>query len=56
MLSRVPVVCDCFVQSTEQVVKEDAAGLAVNVVSVASFPELLQVIGILHNLLKRKGN
>lgn len=54
ILSSVPVVCDGFFQPTEQIVKEDAAGLAVNIVSVASFPELLQVIGILHNLLKKK--
>lgn len=54
ILSSVPVVCDGFFQPTEQIVKEDAAGLAVNIVSVASFPELLQVIGVLHNLLKKE--
>lgn len=34
--------------------KEDAAGLAVNIVSIASFPELLQVVCVLHNLSKSK--
>lgn len=54
--SSVPVVRDCFFQPAEQIVEEDAAGLAVYIVSVASFPELLQVIGVLHDLLRKKKN
>lgn len=43
---------DSFVQSTEHVVEENAARFTVNIVTIASFPELLQVICILQNLLK----
>lgn len=42
-----PVLAGGLIQSTEHIVKEDAARLAVDIVTVASFPELLQVICIL---------
>lgn len=45
------VVINCFLQSTEHVVEQNAAWFAVDVVSIASFPELLQIERILHYLL-----
>lgn len=42
-----PVLAGGLIQSTEHIVKEDAARLAVDIVTVASFPELLQVICVL---------
>lgn len=41
----------CFVQSTKQIMEEDATRLAVNIITVGSFPVMFQVICILHNLL-----
>lgn len=44
------VLNGCLVKSLKQIVEEDAARLAVNIITIASFPELLQVICILHYL------
>lgn len=44
----------CSVQSTKHIMEENAARFAVNIITVTSFPELLEVIGILHNLLNQK--
>lgn len=35
------VLAGCFIQSTEHVMEENAARLAVNIITIASFPELL---------------
>lgn len=45
------VLAGCLVQSAKDIMKECAARLAVDVVTVASFPEFPQVSCILHNLL-----
>lgn len=41
----------CFVQSTKCIMEENAARLAVDIIPISSFPVLLEVICILHNLL-----
>lgn len=47
-----PALLGGTVQSAEDVLEQDAAGLAVDVVAVASLPEMLQVAGVLHHLLE----
>lgn len=43
-----------FVQTTEDIMEKNTAGLSVNIVTVASLPELPQVIRIFHYLLTQK--
>ena len=49
------VLIGSFVQSTEYIMEENAARLTVDIITIASFPELLQIICILHNLWKQRG-
>lgn len=44
------VLAGSFVESTEHIMEENTARLAVNIITIGSFPKLLQVICILHNL------
>lgn len=48
-----PDLTGCRFQSTEDIVEEGATRFAIYIMAIASFPELLQVIGVFYDLLNQ---
>lgn len=48
-----PDLARCCFQSIEDIVKEGATRLAIYIIAVATFPELLEVIGVFYDLLNQ---